>query len=231
MSGAINMDGNKVYNLPTPTAASDAVPKGYADGLLTNYRTAAAQNVIDAAQDANIGIVITGSRPSMAVSAGQYVIVRGGTITGVTDGLYTAVNALSPSTDVTAADLTAVSGGGLNALHKDTGWIDLSNYITASFSARPAYPPRVRIINGVYYFSGEIYHPSAIPANQTIDAIVLPTELRPSAQITASGVTSSYVLYTMWISSTGQLQIMPQSGAAQQYWEGFQMIYFSGMLK
>lgn len=61
-----------------------------------------------------LGIVIDGKRPPMVVSAGQYVIVRGSTITGITDGLYTAVNALSPSTDVTAADLTAVSGGGLN---------------------------------------------------------------------------------------------------------------------
>lgn len=61
-----------------------------------------------------IGIVITGKRPSMAVTAGQYVIVRNSTISGITDGLYTANTALSPSTDVTAANLTAVSGGGLN---------------------------------------------------------------------------------------------------------------------
>ena len=68
--------------------------------------------------DATIGIVVTGSRPSMAVSPRQYVIVRNSTITGITDGLYAAVNALSPSTDVTAADLTALSGGGLNNLNK-----------------------------------------------------------------------------------------------------------------
>ena len=48
MSGTINMDGNKVSNLPTPTASGDAVPKGYADGLLTPYRTSAAQDAIDA---------------------------------------------------------------------------------------------------------------------------------------------------------------------------------------
>lgn len=79
-------------------------------------RTAAAQDAIDAAQDAEIGIVITGKRPSMAVTAGQYVIVRNSTISGIADGLYTANAALSPSTDVTAADLTAVSDGGLNSL-------------------------------------------------------------------------------------------------------------------
>lgn len=89
------------------------------------YRTAAAQDAIDAAQDAQIdtrakadevAILITGARPSIAVTAGQYVIVRNSTISGITDGLYTANAALSPSTDVTAANLTAVSSGGLNSL-------------------------------------------------------------------------------------------------------------------
>lgn len=48
MEGDIDMDGNSVTGLPTPTNNSDAVPKNYADGLLTGYRTAAAQDDIDA---------------------------------------------------------------------------------------------------------------------------------------------------------------------------------------
>lgn len=83
---------------------------------MTGYRTSAEQDAIDAAQDAEIGIVITGKRPSIAVTAGQYVIVRDSTISGILDGLYTANSALSPSTDVTATNLTAVSGGGLNSV-------------------------------------------------------------------------------------------------------------------
>lgn len=67
----------------------------------------------------DIGITITGARPSMTVTAGQYVVVRNSTISGITDGLYTANTTLSPSTDVTAANLTAVSGGGLNSLKDD----------------------------------------------------------------------------------------------------------------
>lgn len=95
---------------------------------MTGYRTAAEQDAIDAAQDAEIdtrakaeeiAIVITGARPSMVVTAGQYVIVRSSTISGITDGLYTANSALSPSTDVTAANLTAVSNGGFNKLSAD----------------------------------------------------------------------------------------------------------------
>ena len=83
---------------------------------MTGYRTAAAQDAIDAdmAKADEVGIVISGARPSMVVAEGQYVIVRNSTISGITDGLYTANAALSPSTDVTASNLTAVSGGGLN---------------------------------------------------------------------------------------------------------------------
>lgn len=89
----------------------------------STYRTAEAQNAIDTEQNAQIdakakanevAILITGARPSMAVTAGQYVIVRNSTISGISDGLYTANVALSPSVDVTAANLSAVPSGGLN---------------------------------------------------------------------------------------------------------------------
>lgn len=108
---------------------------------LNSYRTAAAQDLIDEAQNAasakadEIAIVITGARPSMVVSTGQYVVVRGSTITGVTDGLYTAVNTLSPSTDVTAADLTAVSVGGLNELKSSFTFGTPQTYITLPYTA------------------------------------------------------------------------------------------------
>ena len=55
----------------------------------------------------------------MAVSAWQYVIVRNSTISGISDGLYKANTALSPSTDVTAANLLAVSNGGFNELKSE----------------------------------------------------------------------------------------------------------------
>ena len=90
---------------------------------MTGYRTAAAQDAIAAAQNTQIAarakaneiaVVITGARPALPVSSGQYVIVRNSTISGISDGLYTANTTLSPSTNVTASNLTAVSGGGLN---------------------------------------------------------------------------------------------------------------------
>ena len=134
MNGNIVMANKKITNLGTPTANGDAVNKSYVD---SNYRTATAQDAIDSTQDAAIGVVITGKRPSIAVTAGQYVIVRNSTISGITDGLYTAKTALSPSTDVSAANLTAVSGGGLNSLSAllDTAFKNITASVTGTTTA------------------------------------------------------------------------------------------------
>ena len=139
----VTLSGNKTaadLSLGTYSKPSGGIPAsdlasavqtslGKADTALQSvpatYRTAAAQDSIDATQDAAIGVVITGKRPSMVVTAGQYVIVRNSTISGISDGLYTASASLSPSTDVTAANLTAVSNGGLNSIKskiEDSGW-------------------------------------------------------------------------------------------------------------
>lgn len=64
-----------------------------------------------------LGIVIDGNSTAIGASAGQYVIVKNSTITGITDGLYTAALAIPANTAIDATYLTAVSGGGLNALN------------------------------------------------------------------------------------------------------------------
>ena len=59
------------------------------------------------------------STASQNVSAGQYVIVKNSTITGITDGLYTSRYNISANTIFTASDLVAVTNGGLNDLLED----------------------------------------------------------------------------------------------------------------
>lgn len=110
------LDKTVVVSDTQPTETENKLWVDTDAGAGTSYQipTVAEMEAADAQTAAEIGIVITGKRPSMAVTAGQFVIVRGSTISGITDGLYTANTALSPSTDVTAANLTAVSGGGLN---------------------------------------------------------------------------------------------------------------------
>lgn len=65
-----------------------------------------------------IGIVITGNSTPVGASVGQYVIVKNSTISGITDGLYTAKFAIPANTAIDSTYLTAVSGGGLNDLIK-----------------------------------------------------------------------------------------------------------------
>lgn len=110
------LDKTVVVSDSQPIAAENKLWVDTDAGTGSSYQvpTVAEMNAADAQVAAEIGIVITGKRPSIAVTAGQYVIVRNSTISGITDGLYTANAALSPSTDVTAANLTAVSGGGFN---------------------------------------------------------------------------------------------------------------------
>lgn len=108
-----NEQTKQTYQIPTMTD-------------MASYRTVSEQDLIDArlqvgidrsVKEIEIGIAIISKRPDMPVAAGQYVIITSFSgISGVSNGLYIANTALSPSTDVTAADLTAVDNGGLNHL-------------------------------------------------------------------------------------------------------------------
>lgn len=266
MEGNINMDSNKITNLPTPSANGDAVPKSYADekyikpsggvpksdlasavqtsldladsalqSVPSTYRTVAAQDAIDATQDAAIGIVITGKRPSIAVTAGQYVIVRNSTINGITDGLYTANTALSPSTDVTAANLSAVNIGGLNSLQsqiEDSGWKNLT--LTSDFTLyNSSSQARYRKIGKVVEVQGTLKPTSAIEStNAQITIATLPSGYRPSIEsrifiCQGSGINR----WTLTVQATGVITIsrygtteyttIPTSG-----WLPFDVMFF-----
>ena len=78
-----------------------------------------------------IAIVINGNTAAVNVLAGQYVYVKGSTITGITDGLYKAVNAIVSGTAFTSADLdnTDTATGGLNALNSNIiNWSGTVNF-------------------------------------------------------------------------------------------------------
>lgn len=67
-------------------------------------------------QDA-LGIIVDGNKAAVSATTGQYIILRNSTITGKTDGLYTAAKSIPANTAIDGTYLTAVSGGGLNALN------------------------------------------------------------------------------------------------------------------
>jgi hypothetical protein len=100
VSGGVKLDDT----LTQPGQAADAKATGDAIAALGS-------SVSDM-----LGIVIDGNSTPVGASAGQYVIVKNSTISGVTDGLYTAALAIPANTAIDATYLTAVSNGGFNSL-------------------------------------------------------------------------------------------------------------------
>lgn len=63
-----------------------------------------------------LAFVVDGNKSSVSIAVGKYVFVKNSTISGVSDGLYTAAQAIPANYAIDAAYLTAVIGGGLNAV-------------------------------------------------------------------------------------------------------------------
>ena len=70
----------------------------------------------------DIAIIVDGDTSTQNISVGDFVLVLESTITGISNGLYIAVNAVVAGTSVVAADLTNAhtAKGGLNYFSNDT---------------------------------------------------------------------------------------------------------------
>lgn len=85
----------------------------------------------------SLAIPIVGNVAAVNIPAGSFVYVKNSTITGITDGLYIAVNAISANTAFTAADLdnTNTAVGGLNALNSKIGTVPAGQTIEGQITA------------------------------------------------------------------------------------------------
>ena len=132
-----------------------------------------------------IGIVVDGNKSALGATAGQYVILQNSTITGKDDGLYTAAQTIPANTVIDGTYLTAVSGGGLNAL-KDNNipefFNETSRHASASLGAvQGVYFPNTRFVVIQFYFG----------ANSNVGTDTLFTiaqKYRPNSTTTGSGV-------------------------------------------
>jgi len=113
----------------------------------------------------DVAIVINGNKTTHTggAAAGQFVLVRNSTITDITDGLYTAAQAIPANTVIDKTYLTSVSGGGLNALnnniaeinlHNTSGFFSGTNTQTFTLDANSAY---LVIVCGRYSGNSGIY--------------------------------------------------------------------------
>ena len=120
-------DGNVAVTRASIGAADDTVVvKHTSQSLTTDQKTQARTNIAAASTtdittlQNELGIVCTGNKTTVAAEKGQYIILKNSTISGCSDGLYTAAQAIPANTVIDSTYLTAVSGGGLNALNSNS---------------------------------------------------------------------------------------------------------------
>jgi hypothetical protein len=126
-TAAVSLNNQKITGLGTPTAATDAATKAYADALASGLDVKLS---VRAATTANITLSGTQTIDGVAVIAGERVLVKNQT-TGQNNGIYdVAAGAWTRSTDadtsaeVNAGMFTFIEAGTAQA---DTGWVLSTN--------------------------------------------------------------------------------------------------------
>lgn len=103
-----------------------------------------------------LAIVVDGNKSAVSATVGQYVIVKNSTITSVTDGLYTAAQAIPANTAIDATYLTSISNGGLNSvggLHYDTIYQTDTEVQSGAVLTLTADISQYRMLSVVLYYS------------------------------------------------------------------------------
>lgn len=126
-TSSVSLNSQKITNLATPTADTDAVTKAYADALKNGLDV---KQSVRASTTANITLSGTQTIDGVVLVAGDRVLVKNQT-TGSQNGIYVvAAGAWSRSTDadvdseVNAGMFAFVEEGDANA---DTGWVMTTN--------------------------------------------------------------------------------------------------------
>jgi len=117
-SQTIDMGSNRIQSVATPTGATDAATKGYADGLASNYATAAQGATADSAVQ---NILISGDDSSAQTVTDGYVIDFNG------EGLVTtSVTANKIAISVATQTLETVTNAGATTINAITvGSVDV----------------------------------------------------------------------------------------------------------
>lgn len=108
---------------------------------------------------------------------------------------------------------------------RDTGWVDLSNYLGASGARiRSGFPPEARRIGNQVYWRGEIYCYSS-QSSKTLDLLQnLPLWVRPSAQYSNSGCKYESTAYNIFASPGGRVAVSESSNiSSTSEYNGYQL--------
>lgn len=156
----------------------------------------------------SLAIPIVGNVAAVNVAAGKFVYVKNSTISGISDGLYIAVNAISANTAFTSADLssTDTAEGGLNALNSKKKYgtgVNVASYTSTNRYTCPS--------DGIVYVrSGTSGLAQMMVANNNdsllFDLVAMPSSASPyvnsvvapvfkGMQLWTSGGSASYTFY------------------------------------
>lgn len=123
LTGPLDLSGNLINNVATPSASTDAATKGYVDSVATGLQPKAAVTCASTTNIASLSGLLT--IDGITVTAGQRVLIKDQS-TAANNGIYVAsASAWSRSTDAdTWSELVGasvfVSSGSLNA---NTSWV------------------------------------------------------------------------------------------------------------
>ena len=209
---------NFLRSLNTAISNANTAISNLSNTLTSDYRTASAQNEIDAslqsavsnkADSSYLCYVITGAAsPPTSIQAGSYIILKDSTISSCPDGLYTAAQAIPANTAIDSTYLTAVSGGGLNDLESsltgDSTWTTLNS----------TYPTKYRKVAGIVFVEMLLTGGGTPPSPTQLGT--LPVGYRPPFEITACTQNGRGILF---ISDSGYvgIQVNPIVGEMNSY--------------
>ena len=168
----------------TGTRADIGDPVAIAHGGTGATTAAGALAGLGAAAQSDIAIIINGNQTTHTggVAVGQYVIVRNSTISGITDGLYKATQAIPANTAITSAYLASVDGGGLNDVKDQITAIDVTSQVTFLNTSS------VSNFNNItkFYKAGNVvtafialYNTVEFAVNSSTSIFSVPTALKP----------------------------------------------------
>ena len=123
MEGDIDMDGNAVTGLPTPTADSDATPKSYADTKYTKPSTGIPASDLASAVQTSLGLADSAlqSVPSTYRTAADQDIIDGNKQTTLVSGQN--IKTINEQTILGSGDLTIDIPTSVSELTNDSGYI------------------------------------------------------------------------------------------------------------
>ena len=142
--------------------------------------------------------IVNGNKSTTGASAGEYVLVRNSSITGITDGAYKAAQAIPANTAIDSTYLTAITGGIANDLNSNISTLDGKiDALLVRETSSPAFSNGVATVNAKSGYYLIACNACRNDANYPIDSITEKTNGDYLIK-SSSGVTANISIAKYW---------------------------------